>query len=156
MRSFFRSATLALMLASVCSLFVPAYASSIDETLPDAQTLSQLELRAQQAGARDQCFLYTELVHIMTELAGKQLRNGDVEEASITLKKVNHYAQLIHMDLSSNSKRLKNAEMLLEHTSFRLNGYLRQASYEDRESMQTTLKQLDQVHSELLAQVFSH
>ena len=40
-----------------------AYVSSIDNNLPDAQALAQLELRAQQAGPRDQCFLYTELVH---------------------------------------------------------------------------------------------
>jgi len=156
MTHYLRSTALVLLLASACSLSVPACALSIDETLPDAQTLSQMELRAQQAGARDQCFLYTELVHIMTELAGKQLRNGNFEQASATLKRVNSYAQLIHMDLSGNSKRLKNAEILLEHTSFRLSGYVRQASYEDRASMQMTLKQLDQVHSELLAQVLSH
>jgi hypothetical protein len=156
MRSFFRSALALPLFTLVFSLCVPACASSIDENLPDAQTLSQLELRAQQASPRDQCFLYTELVHIMTELAGKQLHNGDIDQASVTLKKINQYAQLIHMDLGSNSKRLKNAEMLLEHTTYRLGEYVRQASFEDRASMQVTLKQLDQVHDELLAQVFKH
>jgi hypothetical protein len=119
MRSFFRSALALPLFTLVFSLCVPARASSIDENLPDAQTLSQLELRAQQASPRDQCFLYTELVHIMTELAGKQLHDGDIDQASVTLKKINQYAQLIHMDLGSNSKRLKNAEMLLEHTTYR-------------------------------------
>ncbi len=156
MRPFFRSALVLPFLTLIFSLCVPARASSIDENLPDAQTLIQLELRAQQASPRDQCFLYTELVHIMTELAGKQLRDGNIDQASITLKKVNQYAQLIHMDLGSNSKRLKNAEMLLEHTTYRLSEYVRQASFEDRASMQATLKQLDQVHDELLAQVFKH
>lgn len=156
MRSFFRSALALPIFTLVFSLCVPARASSIDENLPDAQTLSQLELRAQQASPRDQCFLYTELVHIMTELAGKQLHDGDIDQASVTLKKINQYAQLIHMDLGSNSKRLKNAEMLLEHTTYRLGEYVRHASFEDRASMQVTLKQLDQVHDELLAQVFKH
>ena len=156
MRSLYRSATVLPLLALVLSLCLPACAAPSNEILPDAQTLSQLELRAQQAGARDQCFLYTELVYTMTELAGKQLRDGEMEQASATLKKVNQYAQLIHMDLGSNSKRLKNAEILLEHTTYRLGEYVRQASFEDRASMQVTLKQLDQVHDELLAQVFKH
>src|SRR5260370_30511364 len=74
-----------------------AYVSSIDNNLPDAQALAQLEIRAQQAGPRDQCFLYTELVHTMTEIAGKQMLDRHIENASDTLKKGNNYAQLIHM-----------------------------------------------------------
>jgi hypothetical protein len=133
-----------------------AYPSSVDNNLPDAQALAQLEIRAQQAGPRDQCFLYTELVHTMTEIAGKQMINGDIDKASDTLKKVNQYAQLIHMDLASNSKRLKNAEMLLHHTTYRLGEYLHRASSEDQATLKVTLKQLDQVHSELLAEVLKH
>jgi hypothetical protein len=133
-----------------------AYPPSVDNNLPDAQALAQLEIRAQQAAPRDQRFLYTELVHTMTEIAGKQMLEGDIDKASDTLKKVNHYAQLIHMDLASNSKRLKNAEMLLHHTTYRLGEYLHKASSEDQATLKVTLKQLDQVHSELLAEVFKH
>ena len=144
-----------LLLPLSLSLSLPAAAfSNIDENLPDAQALAQLELRAQQAGPRDQCFLYTELVHVMTEIAGKQMLDGDVDQATASLRKVNDYAKLIHMDLSSNSKRVKNAEELMHHTSYRLGEYLRKASNEDRDTLQATLKQLDQVHDELLAQVF--
>lgn len=131
-------------------------ANAAEEALPDAQALSQLELRAQQANPRDQCFLYTELIHTLTEIAGVHLREGDTEKASAMLKQVNHYAQLIHMDLANNTKRLKNAEMLMQRTTYRLNQYLRQASAEDRSTVQATLNRLDQVHDELLAQVFKH
>jgi hypothetical protein len=150
--------TLRFLAVLLLPLVLPVYSSatSIDESLPDAGALSQLELRAQQANPRDQCFLYTELVHVMTEIAGKQMRDGDIDQASATLKKVNAYAQLIHMDLASNTKRLKNAELLMHHTTYRLNEYLHQASSEDRATLQLTLKQLDQVHDELLAQVFRH
>jgi hypothetical protein len=144
------------LLVLLLSFSLPARSSSVDENLPDAQALAQLELRAQQAGPRDQCFLYTELVHTMTEIAGRQMVNGDIDQASATLKKVNQYAQLIHMDLASNSKRLKNAEMLLHHTSYRLSEYLHKASSEDQATLKVTLKQLDQVHDELLAEVFKH
>jgi hypothetical protein len=151
-----RFAALLLPLSFTLAPCTLAFASSVDQNLPDAQALAQLELKAQQAGPRDQCFLYTELVHTMTEIAGRQMLDGDIDKASDTLKKVNHYAQLIHMDLASNSKRLKNAEMLLHHTTYRLNEYLHKASGEDQDTLKVTLKQLDQVHAELLAEVFKH
>ena len=144
----------AFLLSLPLLLSTPARAANVDDNLPNAQALMQLELRAQQANPRDQCFLYTELVHVMTEMAGKQLLNGDFDQATASLKKVNAYAMLIHVDLSSNSKRVKNAEELMHHTSYRLGEYLRKASNEDRDTLQATLKQLDQVHDELLAQVF--
>jgi hypothetical protein len=155
MKFHLRCTVLLLPLSLSLAVYAPALASNND-ALPDAQALAQLELRAQQAGPRDQCFLYTELVNTMTEIAGRQMLNGDIDQASVTLKKVNHYAQLIHMDLASNSKRLKNAEMLLHHTTYRLGEYLHKASSEDQATLKTTLKQLDQVHEELLAEVMKH
>ncbi len=131
-------------------------AANKDEVLPDEQTLAQLELRAQQAQPREQCFLYTELVHTMTEIAGKQMRDGEVERAGAMLKRTEHYAQLIHIGLANDSKRLKNAELLMHHTTFRLSEYLHQASSEDRAVLQSTLKQLNQVHEEILMHVFAH
>ena len=144
------------LLVLLLSFSLPVRATSVDENLPDAQALAQLELRAQQAGPRDQCFLYTELVHTMTELAGRQMLNGDIDQASATLKKVNYYAQLIHFSLADNAKRMKNAEMLMHHTTYRLSEYLHKASSEDQDTLKATLKQLDQVHTELLAEVLKH
>jgi hypothetical protein len=151
-----RFRTSALLLPLFLIFCTPALASSIDENLPDAQTLSRLELQAQEAKPREQCFLYTELVHTMTEIAGKQMLNGDIDQASATLKKVEHYAQLIHLGLARDTKRLKSAEMLMHHTTYRLNEYLHQASGEDQATLQATLKQLDTVQNELLTQVFNH
>ena len=145
----------ALLVLFVCSVRLPA-ATSADLALPDEQALLQLEQRALQARPREQCFLYTELVHVMTEIAGKEMLDGDVEKASAMLKRVEHYAQLIHLGLADDTKRLKNAEQLMQHTTYRLNGLLRAASSEDRETLKLTLKQLDQVQDELMAQVFKH
>src|SRR5580698_1520652 len=156
MRFTLRFATVLLPLSLSLSTIALAHAPANVDNLPDAQALAQLEIRAQQAGPRDQCFLYTELVHTMTEIAGKQMLSGDIDKASETLKKVNHYAKLIHMDMASNSKRLKSAEMLLHHTTYRLGEYLHKASSEDQATLKTTLSQLDQVHEELLAEVLKH
>ncbi len=137
------------------SLSTPARAAAAEGRF-DEQMLTQLELRATQANPREQCFLYTELVHAATELAGQQLLAGDVDAASSSLKRVEHYAQLIHMGLANDTKRLKNAEMLMHHTTHRLGDYMHAASSDDRQTLQATLKQLNQVQDELLTQVFKH
>src|SRR5215469_6934211 len=145
---------LLLLLLSLCS---PLCGSGIDKSIVlDEQALNQLEQRAQQANPRDQCFLYTELVSAMTELAGKEMLNGDPDRASAMFKKIEHYAELIQMNLARDTKKLKNAEMLMHHTTYRLNEYLHSASSEDRPTLQATLKQLNKVQSDLLTQVFNH
>jgi hypothetical protein len=136
--------------------FPPPCSAAIDDSVPDAQTLAKLELRAQQAKPREQCFLYAELLHTMTELAGRQILEGNAEEASATLKKVEHYAQLIHLGLADDPKRLKSTEMLLQHTTYRLQEYLHSASGDDRATLQNVLVQLNRIEDELLISVFRH
>jgi hypothetical protein len=139
----------------VLSLCTIGHAATVDETVPTPEAIAQLEQRAQTADPREQCFLYTELVHSMTELAGKQMLDGDTDRASATLKQVEHYAHLIHVNLANNAKRLKNAEILMHHTTYRLGDYMKAASGDDRATLQATLKQLDKVQDEILSQVFA-
>jgi hypothetical protein len=143
----------------ISALAAPAHAfnkEAKDEAMLSPEAIAQLELRASQANPREQCFLYTELVHSMTTKAGKQISDGETEEAAVTLKKVNLYAHLIHTNLARDTKRLKNAEMLMHSTTYRLAQYLHLVSGEDKTTVQDTLKQLDQVNDELLSQVFNH
>ena len=144
-----------LSLFSAFYLSAPAHAAAIDESI-SPEGLAQLEQRASLANPREQCFLYTELVHAMTEKAGKEISDGDTEQAAATLKKVNVYAHLIHINLAKDTKRLKNAEMLMHHTTYRLAEYLHLVSGDEKVTVQATLKQLDQVNDEILTQVFSH
>jgi hypothetical protein len=145
----------ALGLLSTLLLAIPIHAAS-DEAILNPEALAQLEQRATQASPREQCFLYTELVHNMTARAGQQISNGETEEAAATLKKVNLYAHLIHLNLARDTKRLKNAEMLMHNTTYRLAQVLHLVSGDDKKTVQDTLKQLDQVNDELLTQVFTH
>jgi hypothetical protein len=130
-----------------------ARAFAIDERI-DPQTMAALLVKAEQAQPKEQCFLYAELVHQMTELAGQEYSSGEEDRASATLRLVQKYAEKIHMGVAQDGKKLKNAEELMRHTSFRLNGILNAASYEDRQALQATLKQLEQVQTELMMQVF--
>ena len=141
---------------AVCSLTVTlccARAFAIDERIPDPDAMAALVAKADQAQPKDQCFLYAELVHQMTELAGQQLSAGDAR-ASETLHLIQKYAEKIHMGVAEDGKKMKNAEQLMRHTSYRLNDILNAASYDDRQALQATLKQLEQVQTELMMQVF--
>src|SRR5436309_11658574 len=78
MRSQIKSALVLVFSA----LAIPACASSLDDKIPDQQTITALETRANQAQPREQCFLYAELVHDMIEVSLRQYAAGDQEKAS--------------------------------------------------------------------------
>jgi hypothetical protein len=140
------------LLSTLCLTF-PAHAATASDS---RDALAQLEERANQASPREQCFLYAQIVHTMTEQAGQQIASGDTEQAAVTLKQVNRYARLLHLNIARNAKRLKDAEELIHNTTFRLAECLHLVSGPDKATVQETLKQLDQVNDELLTQVFAH
>jgi hypothetical protein len=144
---------LAFALATLAA--VPAASAATDKIL-DLQEMAALEAKAAQAAPKEQCFLYAELAHSMTELAGQQLSAGDTEHASASLKAVQKYAQKIHMGVADDARKLKNAEILMRHTAYRLKELMMGASLDDRPTLESTLKQLDQVQSEMMLQVFKH
>ena len=133
---------------------VPVRASSSDGDLLDQQQIDALETRASQAQPREQLFLYAELVHQMTELSIRQYAAGDVGKATGLLKDIQKFAQKIHLSLAGNDKRLKNAEILLNRTAFRLNEMLRSTNYEDRPLVKQTLAQVNQAQSAAMMEVF--
>lgn len=143
-----------LAAAAVCLL--PAAHASNPETILDDAALAQLEARAQIAQPREQCFLYVELVHNLTEIAGKQISDGDSVSASVTLKRIDALSQKIHMSVARDTKRLKNAELLLHHVTHRLADMVHVATTDDKPTLQSTLKRLDTVQSEILSAVFAH
>jgi len=132
----------------------PVRASSPDSTPTDQQSIDDLEARANQAQPREQCFLYAQLVQQMTELSIRQYAAGDVNRANGLLKQVQRFAQKIHLSVTSNDKRLKNAEILLNRTVFRLNEMLKASSFEDRPLVEQTLAQVTQAQNAAMMQVF--
>jgi hypothetical protein len=119
--------------------------------------LVQMEHRADVAQAADQCFLYAQVLHGLTELAGREMSSGMEEDAAATMKQIDTVAGKARAASSArNVKRLKNAEELMEHTTHRLADMVRVASSEERTVMQATLQRLNGVHDNLLAMVFAH
>ncbi|MGB7264488.1 MAG: hypothetical protein WBC92_03190 [Terracidiphilus sp.] len=134
---------------------LPVRASSPDSTPPDQQSLDALEARANQAQPREQCFLYAELVQQMTELSIHQYQAGDVSKATGLLRQIQRVAQKIHLSLAGNDKRLKNAEILLSRTAFRLNEMMHSTTIEDRPIVAQALSQVNQAENAAMMEVFS-
>ena len=129
-------------------------AASGQDSNPTA--LAALQTKAEHAQPRDKCLLYAKLVSQMTDLAGQQLRSGDSGQASLTLMMIAQYAEDIHIGVADDSKKLKQAELLIQRTSYRLKGILSDSAYEDRQALEKTLEQLDQVQAQLMTEVFKH
>lgn len=134
--------------------FAPVCAFSSDTKTPDEQSIAALETKANQAQPREQCFLYAELVHQMTELSLQQYAAGDVAKADGLLKRIQAMAAKIHLSVARNDKRLKNAEILLSNTAFRLNEMLHSSDFDDRSLVQQTLAKVNDAQNEAMLQVF--
>ncbi|HEY1987422.1 MAG TPA: hypothetical protein VGG85_18555 [Terracidiphilus sp.] len=136
------------------ALAIPACAASLDDKIPDQQSIDALEIRASQAQPREQCFLYAEVVHQMIEFSVRQYAAGDAEKATGLLKRAQELTHKIHLAVSDDNKRLKNAEILLRHTAFRLNEMLHASASEDRPLVQETLSRVNEAQTEAMLQVF--
>jgi hypothetical protein len=143
-------AVLVLLAVSV----LPARASGFDDKIIDQDTINALQTKILQAQPREQCFLYAELVHEMTEYSVHQYAAGEGDKAAGLLKQVQQLAHKIHLGVSDDNKRLKNAEILLRHTAFRLNEMLHNSSLEDQPLVAETLAQVSQAQNEAMMQVF--
>ena len=147
--------TIPLAVAVLLSMStIPVCAAGIDSKIVDLQSIQALEARANVAQPREQCFLYAEVVHQMTELSVRQYAAGDVSNATNMLKRIQLLAQKIHLSMAANDKRMKNAEILLRHTAFRLNEMLHGSSFEDRPLVEAALSDVNHAQSEAMMQVF--
>jgi hypothetical protein len=148
----FRISPIVLVIFSALS--IPAYSSSMDDKAVDQQSIDALELRASQAQPREQCFLYAQLVHEMIEFSAHQYASGDVDKATSLLKRAQQFTHKIHLAVAEDNKRLKNAEILMRHTAFRLSEMLHASSFEDRPLVAETLSQLNDAQTEAMLKVF--
>ncbi|MFZ0395114.1 MAG: hypothetical protein WCF17_15175 [Terracidiphilus sp.] len=137
------------------ALSIPAFAASFDENkIPDEQMISALEQRAATAPAKDQCFLYAVLVRDMVEISAQQYEAGDVAKANSLLKRAQVFTHKLQAALATNDKRLKDAQIILRRTAFRLNELLHSSDYDDRPLMQQTLAEVNRVQVDTMMQVF--
>lgn len=150
MRSRVSLAVAALLMVAAC----PARAAGPDDKVADSQSIAALQARINQAQPREQCYLYAELLHQMTEFSMRQYALGNTDKANDLLKQIQQISHKVHLSVAENDKRLKNAEILLRRAAFRLNEMLHSSSYEDRPLVQETLAQVSRAENEAMLQVF--
>src|ERR1700740_1402329 len=143
-----RILVLALLLPFGCA---EAHASILPQR---AIAISELQAKADQALPQERSFLYAELVSRMTDIVGLQFGTGDPVAGEETLKLVQQYALKLQASIGDDSKKLKLAATLFPHTSFRLEGILHEASYENRSTLEMTLRQITSLQTQLMMRVF--
>jgi len=132
----------------------PSHASGFDDKTIDQQSINALQAKTLQAQPREQCFLYAQLLHEMTEFSLHQYSAGEDQKAAGLLKQVQGLAHKIHISMSDDNKRLKDTQILLRHTAFRLTEMLHSSSLDDQPLVAETLAQVNQAQDEAMMQVF--
>ncbi len=155
-RRFLVASLVTCTLSSTCVLRSAHAYSAVNESVTGATELADLEMQAASAEPRERCYLYTELLHNWTELAGREIAAGNDEAARMAMQHADADAAKLKSALARDSKRLKNAELILEHSVRRLSDMVRVTTLDQREVMQSVLRHVSSVHDDLLAAVFAH
>lgn len=150
-----RSAIPLALLLVMSLAAAPLHAASSDENTSEMQVLAALEAKASHAQPREQCFLYAQVMHRMTEVSMRQYAAGNVSKATFLLRQIQQLSRKIHHSVARNDKRLKNAEILLSRTAFRLTEFLHSSNYQDRPLIRETISDVSQAQNAALMQVFS-
>jgi hypothetical protein len=131
-----------------------ARANGPETTLMNSAMLIQMEDQADHAKPREQCYLYTQLVDVLTETASRQLAAGLDEDATKTVVRIAEVAAKLQNAAARDTKKLKDAEKMLSESSRRLTDLARASSGEQRDSMRAVVAKLDAAHSKILGLVF--
>jgi hypothetical protein len=150
-----RSLPAVLVLLTSLAVPAPAFASGFDNNKPaDQQSIDALQARAAQAKPQEQCFLYAELVHEMIEFSAQQYASGEIGKAAALLKQAQAVTQKLQAAVAIKDKKLKDAQIILRQTAFRLNELLHSSDYEDRPLMAQTLAELNAAQNQTMMAVF--
>jgi hypothetical protein len=139
------------VLLSAC---ITASAASRREGAPEERRVLALELRAEQATEKDQCYLYARLVSEMVEYSTREYAIGNADGGTRMLRHSQDLTRKMQAHLSGNISRLKQSEILLRHAAYRLNDLLHAGSYENGPLVHDTLTLLDKTQTDLMVRVF--
>ena len=138
----------ALVLSSV-----PARAA--DYKPLDSTALQSLADKAHRAGLREQAYLYAQLVRGSTEMAEQKMVSGDREAGATALRAVEMYAAALDEAVAHDTKKLKDAEILLRESAFRMKAAMLASSIDDRPAMASALSRINATESRLMGAVFA-
>ena len=131
-----------------------ARANGPESTLMNSAALVQMEDQADRAKPREQCYLYTQLVNVLTDTASRQIAAGMDEDAAKTVVRIGEVIVKLQRTAARDTKKLKDAEKILSESARKLTDMARVASGDQRDEMRATLAKLDAAHSKILGLVF--
>jgi hypothetical protein len=143
------------MLLAVSLTAIPDFAATLDDIPAEQQAIQNLEIKASQAQPKDQCFLYAEVLHRMTDLSLRQYAAGNTGPASLLLRQIQQVSHKIHLSVARNDKRLKHAEISLSTAAFRLTQLLHSSDYRDQPLIKQTITDVNQAQDAAMMQVFN-
>ena len=146
--------TFAVSVFAVALLACPTLYAADQHPL-DTTTLHALAEKAEHASLRDQCYLYAQLVRGSTELANRELAAGDSAASAATLQSVEAYASALDAALARDAKKLKDAEILLRESAFRLKAAMLASSIEDRPAVAAALTKINAAEVKVMGAVFA-
>ena len=131
----------------------PLYAA--DYRPLDPAALQALTDKAEHAGQKEQAYLYAQLIRHSAEIAGSSLAKGDTETGNHALSSVIAYAEALDSVVAHDTKKLKDAEILLRESAFRMKAAMLATAVEDRPAMAAALTRINAAESRLMGAVFS-
>ncbi len=151
-----RSTSLTTVLLTLTFFLTSTAGRAVEPRALDQNTLQALAEKAGHASLRDQCYLYAELVRGSTELANSEIAAGDSTASTATLHAVETYTVSLDAALLKDAKKLKDAEILLRESAFRLNAAMLASSIADRPAMASALTRINAVEAHVMGAVFAH
>jgi hypothetical protein len=122
---------------------------------PLVSTVHALVQKAESASLNDRCYLYAKAVRLTTDLADAQVASGNSQAATLALASLQAYTVALETALTEKDKKLKDAEILLRESSFRLNSAMLAASLEDRPAMAAALAHVNAAEVRVMGAVFA-
>ncbi len=133
---------------------LPARANGPETTLMNAAMLVQMEDQADHAKPREQCYLYTQLIDLLTDTASRQVAAGLDEDAGKTVARIAEVAAKLQRTAARDTKKLKDAEKILNESARKLTQMVRVVNGEQRDEIKAAAVKLDAAHNKILGLVF--
>jgi hypothetical protein len=121
----------------------------------EGETLEQLKERAEKAGQDDKIKFCLEIAARQVEAANKDFTDGNTEAAHAAVEEVALYAEKARDAAVASGRRLKDSEISARKMARRLTDIKRTVAFEDQPAMEKAVRRLEDVRTDLLAQMFS-
>lgn len=129
-----------------------AFASLADKPLTDR--IAERTAKAEREDVAKRGEIYAEIAHSYVELANEKFAAGESDPAKDAVAKAVEYAGKAAASARMKGKNIKKTEIRLRECTVRLEDLARTVSLLDRDPIKNAAKQIDQLRSQLLDEMF--